>query len=188
MVTTTQRAIVVPPGPPSSPRLVLAPARADRAVLDGGWWPRSRDPVAELPGLVLTLAARYGPIRRLMLSSAGWDTHFHFRRLAVGADVIRAGWFATVDPGVLIATTDRGNQLDLLVVPPDMTDAAARSAMFTAADPVNRMRAPAILAALAAAPAADDGAGTDPVAVWDNEGGHGAATRAARTAADLTVA
>lgn len=62
----------------SAPRLVLALPH-DRAVLDGGWWPRSWDPAAELPGLVLTLFERHGRIRHLMLNihtgeagSAGW--------------------------------------------------------------------------------------------------------------------
>ncbi|MFF5235475.1 DUF5994 family protein [Dactylosporangium sp. NPDC000521] len=73
----------------------------NRAVLDGGWWPRSRDPVAELPGLVVALAARYGSIRRFMLNRGSWDVEF--RRLAVGDQVVRAGWFASVDPAVLIA-------------------------------------------------------------------------------------
>jgi hypothetical protein len=145
MVITAQNATIVPTGPPSQPRLVLAPARVSRAVLDGGWWPRSTDPVAELPGLVLALAARYGTIRRLMLNSDSWDSHF--RRLAVGAGVVRAGWFANVDPAVLIATTDQGGQIDLLVVPPVTTAEAAETAMATAADPANRLRAAAILTA-----------------------------------------
>ena len=47
-----QRATIVAAPPSSPPRLHLAPVRAGRAVLDGGWWPRSWDPVAELPGPV----------------------------------------------------------------------------------------------------------------------------------------
>ncbi|GAA0711616.1 hypothetical protein GCM10010199_09190 [Dactylosporangium roseum] len=139
-------------------------------MLDGGWWPRSADALAELPGLVLTLAARFGPIRRLMLNSDSWDGHF--RRLAVGDRVVRAGWFATVDAAVVIATTEQGMQIDLLVVPPGTGAAAAEAAMATAADPANRLRAPAILAER---PAVDGrpGAG-DSQSVWDNEGGHGA--------------
>ena len=60
MPTTIERVTIVPPTPPSRQRLVLVPTRADQAVLDGGWWPRSGDPVAEIPGLVLALAARFG--------------------------------------------------------------------------------------------------------------------------------
>ena len=133
------------PQSPLGPRLSLPAVRAARAVLDGGWWPRSLDAAVELPGLVLALDERYGHIRRLMLSSATWDGRF--RRLGVGGREIRIGWFSTVDPAVLIATTDSGDQVDLLVVPPHTPEAVAHSAMATAADPANRLRGPAVLAA-----------------------------------------
>ena len=184
MFTISQRVTVVPPGSPSIPRLSLAPARAGQAVLDGGWWPRSWDPVAELPGLVLALTVRYGPIRQVMLNGAAWDGRFH--RLAVGADVVRIGWFATLDPALLIATTDRGDQLDLLVVAPHTAEAAAKRAMTTAADPTNTTRAPDINTVntvntvnTAPQPTAA-GNGLDPDAAWDNEGGHLADARAHR--------
>ncbi len=143
MPTVIERVTIVPPTPPSRPRLVLAPTRADYAVLDGGWWPRSWDPVAELPGLVLALAARFGPIRQLMLAGAAWDRRF--RRLAVGTGVVRMGWFTSMDPALLIATTYRGDQIDLLVVPPQTPAMAAEQAMATAANPTNVVRAPDIL-------------------------------------------
>jgi hypothetical protein len=37
--------------PPAALRLRLQPDRSGRGPLDGGWWPRSADPAAELPGL-----------------------------------------------------------------------------------------------------------------------------------------
>ncbi|MER7284023.1 DUF5994 family protein [Dactylosporangium sp. NPDC000244] len=172
MFTAAQRATVVPPEPPTQPRLSLTAVRATRAVLDGGWWPRSRDPVAELPGLILALNERYGPIRQLMLNSHSWDSHF--RRLAVGTRVVRAGWFSTVDPAMLIATTERGDQIDLLVVPPEANAATADIAMAAAADPDNQQHAPAILAASLTTPTVARGEGIDATTVWDNEGGHSA--------------
>jgi hypothetical protein len=180
MPTVIERVTIVPSTPPSRPRLVLARTRADYAVLDGGWWPRSWDPVAELPGLVLALAARFGPIRRLMLSSTAWDSRF--RRLAVGAGVVRMGWFTSMDPALLIATTYRGEQIDLLVVPPQTAATAAEQAMATAADPNNVVRAPEILSMRAdAQPAAGTGYADGPDAVWDNEGGHLAEARVHRS-------
>ncbi len=143
MIATSPRAPVVPSTPPSEPRLSLAPSRAGQAVLDGGWWPRSTDPVAELPGLVVALTARHGRIRQLMLSSGSWDSSF--RRLAVGDDVVRLGWFATLDPALLIATNDHGDQLDLLVVPPGTASATAGKAMAAAADPADVRHAAEIL-------------------------------------------
>lgn len=174
LTTTPTRATIVPSAPPSTPRLVLAPTRVDRAVLDGGWWPRSWDPVAELPGLVLALSDRYGQVRRLMLSSAVWGGRF--RRLAVGTAVIRTGWFASLDPALLIATTDTGDQIDLLVVPPSTAAGTANQAMAAAADPADTRRAPDILAAGSTpAPAPTDNRYAN--TVWDNEGGHVSASR-----------
>lgn len=187
MRTTVERVTIVPPTPPSRPRLVLTPTRAGQAVLDGGWWPRSWDPAAELPGLVLALAARYGPIRQLMLTSTAWSSRF--RRLAVGAGVVRMGWFATMDPALLIATTDRGEQLDLLVVPPRTAATTAEQAMVTAADPTNVLRAPDILEVRTAQrPTAGNGHDPDPDAVCDNEGGRLVEARAHRPVSGHPIA
>jgi hypothetical protein len=118
---------------------------------------------------VLALAARFGPIRQLMLTCTAWDSRF--RRLAVGAGIVRVGWFASMHPALLIATTDRGDQIDLLVVPPRTTAATAKQAMATAANPTNVVRAPDILTAKAD-PRPAPGTGPESGAVWDNEAGH----------------
>lgn len=171
--TTAHRATTVPPSSPSTPRVCLVPARAGQAVLDGGWWPRSADPVAELPGLVLALGERYGPVRQVMLNSSTWDSRP--RRLAVGSRVVRLGWFASVDPALAIATTEHGDQLDLLVVPARTPEAVAQGVMARAADPTNTMRAPDLLAAAldaaAQPPVAAAGQDGDAGSAWDNEGG-----------------
>jgi hypothetical protein len=186
-----QRATVVASAPSSPPRLMLAPARVGQAVLDGGWWPRSWDPVAELPGLILALDGPFGPISQILLNIDAWDCRF--RRLAVGGRVVRMGWFTSLDPAVLIATTDRRDQVDLLVVPPGTAEAAARAAMARAADPANTMRAPAILAAIPAGPdTTPDGdrtaaSGWDK-SVWDNEGGHLVESRTSRPTGALSTA
>jgi hypothetical protein len=81
-----------------------------------------------------------------MLNADAWDTRV--RRLEVEGGVVRTGWFSTVDPAVVVATTDRGTQIDLLVVPPSTGEAEAKSMMAAAADPANRRRAPEILRAV----------------------------------------
>src|SRR5689334_20560048 len=137
--TSVDRSTTVPLTPPSTPLVSLVAGRASRAVLGGGWWPRSADPVAELPGLVLALGERYGPIRRMMLNPTSWDRRPG--RLAVGTRIVRIGWFASVDPALAIATTESGDQLDLLVVPPGTAESAADDAMARAADPRDTTRA-----------------------------------------------
>jgi Family of unknown function (DUF5994) len=173
--TAIQRATVVASTPYSPARLHLAPVRAGQAVLDGGWWPRSWDPVTELPGLVLALDARFGPVRQVSLNGDAWDCRF--RRLAVGARVVRMGWFSSLDPALLIAITDRGDQIDLLVVPPGTAEPAARAAMARAADPADTTRAPDILTAVPATPDTAPADDVAPGSVWDNEGGHPAEVR-----------
>lgn len=60
------------PQSPLGPRLSLPAVRAARAVLDGGWWPRSLGAAVELPGLVLALDERYGSIRRRPSRTPRW--------------------------------------------------------------------------------------------------------------------
>ncbi|MEE6262438.1 DUF5994 family protein [Plantactinospora sonchi] len=149
MLTAAERATVVPPTAPSVPRLSHVPVRSANAVLDGAWWPRSRDPIAELPGLVLALSQRYGPIRNVVVNSGAWDRRF--RRLVVGTDVVRLGWFTSMDIALLVATTERGDQIDLLVVPPTTATAVAENAMAAAADPTDHRHASDLLGQVGAA-------------------------------------
>jgi hypothetical protein len=142
----------------------------DHEILDGGWWPRSRDLLAELPGLINALTPRYGRVRKIMLNDAVW--HNRFRRLAVGADVVRIGWFTTLESSLMIIFTDRGERLDLLVVPPATPDAVAQHAMAVAASPANMVRSADILKprlAQTEAVVVDTDAVQDPLAAWDNE-------------------
>ena len=159
MVCITDDATIVPRTPPSPPRLFLTGAPPGRTILQGGWWPRSWDPVAELPGLVLALCARFGPIRGVDLNCDTWESHFS--RLAVDAGVVSLGWPTTLDPALLIVIREHDHRidpLDLLVVPPATDAASANQAMTTAANPANALRAPEILAATSAMP----GKGPDP--------------------------
>jgi hypothetical protein len=88
MRTTTAPRTTAGPPSPSAPRLALrSPSPAGRSglghgrmLLDGGWWPRSADPVAELPGLLLALRALgppddRRPISHVLLRAADWDSH-----------------------------------------------------------------------------------------------------------------
>jgi len=113
-----------------------------------GWRPRSADPAAELPGLILALDERHGPfnpITRIMVGMAGWDPS-RPRRLQVGGPAgcraVRIGWFATMPAGLLIATSARGQRTDLLTVPSDGSDQAARAAMDQAPGPATAVTLP----------------------------------------------
>jgi hypothetical protein len=168
----------VPASPaPSAPRLRLGEPLSRGTLLDGGWWPRSADPAAELPGLIAAIEDRRGRVTRLMLGPAGWDSQP--RRLAAAGRVIKVGWFTGQPAGLLTAFCGSSSRVDLLVVPPGTAEADALAAMDLAAQAANRIHAPDILAAVAGhpGPAAD----TEPgLAVWESEGGQLAGRAEAR--------
>lgn len=135
---------VLPPSIPSASRLSLDPALGRLGVLDGGWWPRSRNGSVELPNLVSSLNARVGVIVRLGVDARDWDEIP--RRLTVGGHVVRVGRFADVDHKI-IATRGPQDHIMLLVIPPQTSTAAAESALAMAATGKNSGRPEEILAA-----------------------------------------
>ncbi|MFC5752328.1 DUF5994 family protein [Actinomadura rugatobispora] len=168
MRTITERRTTISLSPPSTPRLRMrppGPAGSPRTPLDGGWWPRSTDPVAELPGLILALRAGpqadgpaddtdgpaddRGRITHVMLRVADWDSRPRRLRVDGPADtrVVRLSWFDTLPTGLLTALYADGHRVDLLTVPPYTSHAAARSALELAAHDSNHLPAPKLPAA-----------------------------------------
>jgi hypothetical protein len=141
---TTAPAPTPPPGPPGL-RLQLDPTMAGTGAVDGGWWPRSRDPDAELPGLIVGLGSSLGPITRVALNPDAWDTAP--RRVAVDGRRVRVGWFRHMDAHTIGVTRALQDRVALLVVPPQATTAAAEIAMAMAADAANSAGPADILAA-----------------------------------------
>lgn len=133
----------IPPIPLAS-RLSLDPALKRLGAVDGGWWPRSRNANAELPGLVSLLNARVGAVVRLGIDARDWDDIP--RRIRVGGHVVRIGRFADVNHKI-IATRGPQDHILLLVVPPQASTAAAKSALAMAATGKNSGRPEEILAA-----------------------------------------
>jgi hypothetical protein len=146
----------IPTSAPSTSRLRLGPTGARRTLLDGGWWPRSTDPVAELPGLVLAIDALRGPVTRLVLSTDGWDVHP--RRLDVAGRVLRLSYFTSQPAALLTALCgDTGERVDLLVVAPEAEARAADAAMMLAATASNLVHAQDIFAAATHSHVPDNG-------------------------------
>jgi hypothetical protein len=138
----------VPPiGPSARPglRLQLDPTMAGTGAVDGGWWPRSRDPDAELPGLIAGLDSSLGPVTRVALNLDAWDSAP--RRVAVNGRRVRVGWFRQMDTHTIGVTRASQGRVALLVVPPEATGEAAGIAMAMAADVANNARPADILAA-----------------------------------------
>lgn len=168
MTITNNRAAIFSPSAPSTPRLRMEPAGSRLGPLDGGWWPRSSDPVAELPGLVLAIDHLRGPVRHLILNAQGWDSHP--RRLGVAGRVIRLGHFMSQPATLLTAICDDGGRVDVLVIPPDTPRRIAETAMSIAAATNNVLPPQDVLLAASIA----DPRGTDlpPEDAWETDGGH----------------
>jgi Family of unknown function (DUF5994) len=132
------------PPVPGMVRLRLRPADAGPGpVLDGGWWPRSCDPVCEL-GLLIPFLDRWrDKVATLSLSVAGWDDHP--ARLTLDNRLIPLHWLGFYHD-LLIATCADHRQVRLLVIPLDTSGPVADDAMTTALDPANHAPPPAILA------------------------------------------
>ncbi|GAA4157532.1 DUF5994 family protein [Actinomadura keratinilytica] len=187
MWTTAERATTISLSPPSTPRLHLRPplpTGAPGTPLDGGWWPRTADPVAELPGLILALqghgpADDHRPITHIMLRGADWDSRPRRLRVDGPADtrVVRLSWFDSLPAGLLTAIWADGRRRDLLTVPAATGHAAARAALELAAHPANRLRTPELLAALTTStgslrPAApEEPLQSTSEGTWESEGG-----------------
>lgn len=183
MWTTTERRTTISLSPPSAPRLRLRPSASPgsvRTALDGAWWPRSADPVAELPGLVLALQDHgpiddHRPITHVLLRVDDWDNRPRRLRIDGPADtrVVRLSWFDSLPAGLLTAIHADGRRVDLLVVPVSTTGAEAEAVMELASHPANHLHTPGLLAALTAAPGRPDRAGirNDSEDAWESEGG-----------------
>jgi hypothetical protein len=129
-------------------RLCLRPTLPGPGVLDGGWWPRSRDPVVELPKLISDVNAHLGQfavITRVALNLTAWDRTP--RRIAVGDRIVPLGWFRAIDVDTITLTTTSRDRVTLLVVPPETTADSAAVALAMAAQGDSSAHPSAILAA-----------------------------------------
>ncbi|MER7842253.1 DUF5994 family protein [Streptomyces sp. NPDC096040] len=113
-----------------------------QGVLDGAWWPRSRDIAAELPALIAALPEHLGPITRIGLDTAAWEELP--TRLILDDRVVRIDSFPVGDDTVLITRGDQ-DHFSLLVIPPHATPDAARAATAEAIRADNVTQAERIL-------------------------------------------
>ncbi|MET8678240.1 DUF5994 family protein [Streptomyces sp. NPDC004647] len=144
---------VTPPAPNSLPDphhlvepgtavLRLETTSTRQGILDGAWWPHSRDIGAELPGLITALTEHLGPITRVGLDASAWDELPG--RLVIDGRVVHIHSFPVGDDTVLITRGDEDHFV-LLVVPPEATPSAAHDAMARAVQADNTTQAEQIL-------------------------------------------
>ncbi|MGP3975070.1 DUF5994 family protein [Streptomyces sp. 8N114] len=138
---------------PGTALLRLETTRLREGILDGAWWPRSRDIAAELPRLITKLSRHLGPITRVGLDASAWEELP--TRLIIDDRVVHLDSFPVGDDTVLITRGDR-DHFSLLVVPPQATPDAARAAMAQAVRADNITTAEQILIDTSTNPAHPD--------------------------------
>ncbi|MGW0734796.1 DUF5994 family protein [Streptomyces sp. NPDC002851] len=145
MTATIDRTITNEPVAPPPARLSLTPAGPVPGLLDGAWWPRSRDLSRELPALMDVLDARWGRITRVAVNPAHWPVIP--RKVPVAGHTVRVGWFAgEQDPHKLLLLSYTAGRWDLLIIPPETGAAAAARLMSAAATPGGLLTASRLMA------------------------------------------
>ncbi|MFE0516726.1 DUF5994 family protein [Streptomyces sp. NPDC058964] len=171
------------------PRIVLAPADTAPALIDGAWWPRSRDLKAELPALIEALDPLWGRITRVTVNPTFWPVIP--RKVAVHGHVVHVGWFeAEQDRHKLLLLSYTVGRWDLLVIPPETEPATATRLMTTATDPAQSLTATGLIdEAERFRTAAEAAADSDSFweAAWDSEGGHDSRRPASRMPAGVVI-
>ncbi|MEU9296147.1 DUF5994 family protein [Streptomyces sp. NPDC048266] len=154
--------------PPLSARLALTPETTRAGLLDGAWWPRSRDLAAELPSLVDALAERWGRVTRATVNPGSWPVVPH--KVAVPGHTVHVGWFTEQDPDKVILLCYSVGRCDLLVVPPGTEPGAAARLMAAAALPGGVRTAGVLMSDEASTgPRARDARGGEDT--WETDGG-----------------
>ena len=141
---------------PSAARISLKPLKAfteHPGMVNGAWWPQSRDLAVELPPLVAALDKAWGRINRVTVNLHMWPQIP--RKVPTGSHVIRVGWYdAEQDPHdvCLISYSHAPYRWDLLVIPPETDPERAAHLMATASDVHNMQTASALIADAAEPP------------------------------------
>ncbi|MCP3768796.1 MULTISPECIES: DUF5994 family protein [unclassified Streptomyces] len=134
MTATIEPTIIEERPPSASARLSLAPAGSVPGLLDGAWWPRSRDLFREIPTLTDALDACWGRITHVTVNPAHWPVVP--RKVPVTGHTVHVGWFADEqDPNKVLLLSYTVGRLDLLVIPPETEPAAAARLMAAATVP-----------------------------------------------------
>ncbi|MGW7386903.1 DUF5994 family protein [Streptomyces sp. NPDC054794] len=121
------------PSQPAPPllRLYLAPESTVPHRIDGAWWPRTCDLLAELPQLLSGLPRAWGQIVSVLVNGAPWAGAPG--RMLVCNQVVRLRRTATAHaPSTIVLMAPGHGRRDLLVVPPEATERAAESLMSAA--------------------------------------------------------
>jgi len=155
----------------ASPRSRRSPQAPRPGVVDGAWWPRTTDLVAEIACLEALLGRRAGNVERIMYNIDAWDPAP--KRTVIEGRSVRLDGYRHLPTHMLCVLGLDGTRLVLLVIPAGTEAAAAQALLTAAARPGSEFTADELVAS-----------GTrrnlenihNRVALcrWDDEGGHDA--------------
>ncbi|MFB4274564.1 DUF5994 family protein [Nonomuraea sp. MTCD27] len=123
----------------SALRLSLHPVPNRRAMVDGAWWPYSRNAAAELPGLIAAVDRLLDRVT-LRVSVHGDTWQSLPRRISARGRQIRISWSRHTDPRVITLRFATGEPVILLIIPSGAAAGAAEATLkLTAQDTAGLM-------------------------------------------------
>ncbi len=155
--------------PLRTPRLRLKAKAPQSGHVDGAWWPRTDDLLAELPDLLAVLAVRLGPIERVLFNLGEWRTAP--AKVAMGGRAVRLDGYRHQPSHTVEVIGHSRRRILLLLVPPSTDPESAHTAMMAAAAVRDSSTVEALLTSRAptrAVPVPNRGAEQDR---WESEGG-----------------
>ncbi|WP_405544519.1 DUF5994 family protein [Streptomyces phaeochromogenes] len=181
--TTDRPPLRIVPFRAPTARLALKPANTPTGLpgltglpdlLDGAWWPRSRDLAHELSALADVLDPLGGRITRIAVNSRYWPVVP--RRIPVNGHAVKVGWFTTeLDPHKILLLSHTTGRWNLLVIPPKADASTAARLMAAASDstgPSTTATATELIAAehaLHGAPATDRATDPAEAEAWEDD-------------------
>ncbi|PFW98645.1 hypothetical protein CJ469_06046 [Nocardia farcinica] len=159
-------------GPPPSSRRSPTPRAPRPGAVDGAWWPRTSDLVAELAGLEALLGRRAGSLDRIMYNMDAWQPAP--RRTMLGGRSVRLDGSRHLPAHTLCVLGSHRTRLVLLVIPANTQTAAAHALLWAASRPGNAFTADELVAA-DTRHSLDRTQNEAALRRWDDEGGHPAA-------------
>jgi hypothetical protein len=121
---------IIPPAALPPIRLEMKGQGSTLGHVDGGWWPHSYDAAAEFPQLIDALSARAGRVERIGYDMDAW--HSVRRKLIHDGEIVRCEGFRTVFADTVNIVSITGQQIRLLVVPPQAGADIAEAALHAA--------------------------------------------------------
>ena len=169
--TTDRPPLRIAPFRAPTARLALKSANTSPELLDGAWWPRSRDLADELSALADVLDPLSGRITRIAVNPRYWPVVP--RKVPLNGHVVKVGWFTTeLDPHKILLLSYTTGRWDLLVIPPETGADAAARLMAAASDSTGpQTTATALITAEQALhPSQETDRTEDPSETWQDEG------------------